>query len=371
MKTKKSTKTMAAGILALSLTLGGGVIAVQHTNAASAASTTTQQNHKARSELNDRRGDFGQIESQLLTYLKLDETTFKEKIKTQTLAEIASSQGISRENLKAKLVELLQAEKSEHQSSQLAGKSGKTFDASAVADKLLDSKLGEGFGGKGFGRGPFKQSKDELAKLFGMTADELSTQLESGKTLAAIAGEHNVTVQAVIDLETSSIVKELDSRLDAGQITQAQYDTQKAKITERVTELVNNQFPDKGDHGDRGGHFKDIAALLGVTEEQLRTELQSGTGTTLASVAAAHNVTAQQVIDLLVKDRTAKLDEQLAAGKITQTEYDKLKTNLSDKVTKEVNNSPAVWGKGDGKGENGGDWGAKKAPEASSQKTKK
>ncbi|WP_433944304.1 SHOCT domain-containing protein [Paenibacillus sp. SN-8-1] len=340
--TKKSTKTLAAGVLALSLTLGGGVLAVQQTSAASAnTSSSTAQAQKAGHDRGDRHIGFGKIEAQLLTYLKLDETTFREKQKTQTLAEIASAQGIARADLKAKLVSWIEAERKSETTSTSADKNGKTFDATAFADKLLDSKLGDGFGGKGHGPLGFVKNNDELAKLLGITTDELTTQLKSGKTLATIAGERNVTVQAVIDLEVADLNTHLQSRLDAGEITQAEYDTQKAKLTEVATQIVNGQIPALGEERGHGGgpfgNFDEVAKLLGITEDALRTELQAGK--TLAAVASAHNVTAQQVIDLLVKERTAKLDEELASGKITQSEYNKLKSSLSESVTKEVNST--------------------------------
>ncbi|MNH93092.1 hypothetical protein D3C73_456850 [compost metagenome] len=346
--TKKSTKTLAAGVLALSLTLGGGVLAVQHTNAASAnTSSSAAQDQKAGHDRGDRHIGFGKIEEQLLTYLKLDETAFREKQKTQTLAEIASAQGIARADLKAKLVSWIEAESKTESTSTMADKNGKTFDASAIADKLLDSKRGEEFGGKGHGPLGFVKNNEAIAKLLGITSDELNTQVKSGKTLATIAGEHNVTVQAVIDLEVADLNTHLDSQLDAGEITQAEYNTQKAKLTEIATQIVNGQYSALGDgRGHGGGHFgnfDEVAKLLGITKDTLRTELQAGK--TLAAVATAHNVTAQQVIDLLVKDRTAKLDERLASGKITQAEYDKLKLGLTESVTKEVNSTQPKNGK--------------------------
>lgn len=349
---KKSTKTLAAGVLALSLTLGGGVLAVQPTSAAAAGKTSSAAgvNHKSDQDRGGRHLGFGQIESQLLTYLKLDEATFKEKQKTQTLAEIARAQGIARADLKAKLVSWIEAERKADTAASAADKNGKTIDASDFADKLLDSKLGEGLRGHGHGPLGFMKNNEELAKLFGMTTDQLSTQLKAGKTLAAIAGEHNVTVQAVIDLEAASLASHLKSELDAGKITQAKYDSEKAALTEKATQLVNGQFPAFGEgRGHGGGHFgnfDEVAKLLGITEDALRTELQSGK--TLAAVATAHNVTAQEVIDLLVKDRTAKLDERLASGAITQAEYDKLKSSLTELVTREVNSTQPE--KGDFKG---------------------
>ena len=113
--------------------------------------------------------------------------------------------------------------------------------------------------------------------------------------MATIAGEQNVTVQSVIDLVTKQMTAALDKQLAAGTITQTQYDTQRAKLTMKATELVNRNFSGKGgpgDRGGRGGHMKldntAIAALLGLTADELKTAEHAGKS--LAAIAGEQNV---------------------------------------------------------------------------------
>jgi len=63
-----------------------------------------------------------------------------------------------------------------------------------------------------------------------------------------------------------------------------------------------------------------VTKLLGMTREQIMTE--RATGKTLAQIAQEKNVTEQQVIDAIVAEQQAAIDQQLKAGKITQAQAD-------------------------------------------------
>ena len=99
-----------------------------------------------------------------------------------------------------------------------------------------------------------------IAALLGLTADELKTAEHAGKSLAAIAGEQNVTVQSVIDLVTKQLTAALDKQLAAGTITQTEYDTKLAKVAAKATEIVNHTFSGKG-----GGQGRNHAMRNGAT----------------------------------------------------------------------------------------------------------
>lgn len=74
----------------------------------------------------------------------------------------------------------------------------------------------------GMGRGGRGGGVDAAATALGITTEELKTELEAGKTIADVATDKGVDVQAVID----SIVAE-----------------QTANITQRVTDMVNGIKP--------------------------------------------------------------------------------------------------------------------------------
>ncbi len=83
--------------------------------------------------------------------------------------------------------------------------------------------------GGGFGRGLGGEAGLEAAaEALGMTADELSTQLWGGRTLAEIAEEAGVDLQDVRDAVTAAMVQEtrdaIEAAVEAGTISQTQAD---------------------------------------------------------------------------------------------------------------------------------------------------
>lgn len=81
--------------------------------------------------------------------------------------------------------------------------------------------------------------------------------------------------------------------------------------------------------------IKDAAGVIGVSPADLAKELKAGKS--VAEVAQAHNVDPQAVIDKLVTDANAKVDEAVAAGKITAERGATAKAKMSERVTKLVN----------------------------------
>jgi len=92
----------------------------------------------------------------------------------------------------------------------------------------------------------------EVAKLLGISKDELKTALMSGKTLAELAKERGVDRQKVVDLIAARIQKRLDARLKDGDVTREEYDARKARIPELAARIVDEGMP-KGKGMHRGG----------------------------------------------------------------------------------------------------------------------
>ncbi len=83
--------------------------------------------------------------------------------------------------------------------------------------------------GGGFGRGLHSHAALEAAaEALGMTADELSTQLWGGKTLAELADEAGVDLQAVRDAveaaQLEAVRADIAQAVEDGRITQEQAD---------------------------------------------------------------------------------------------------------------------------------------------------
>jgi hypothetical protein len=109
----------------------------------------------------------------------------------------------------------------------------------------------------------------------------------------------------------------------------------------------------------RGGGRADMATVataLGVTEAELRTELQAGKS--IADVARAKGVDVQKVIDAVITAQTESLSQAVTAGRFTQAQADTLLANLrltlpSQLQTKWVGFGPGTGEPGIGRGGRG------------------
>lgn len=88
---------------------------------------------------------------------------------------------------------------------------------------------------------------DAAATALGITADELRTELEGGQTIAQVATAKGVDVQTVIDAMVADLKAHLDEEVAAGEHTQAEADAKLADATTRITDMVNNGRPERGD----------------------------------------------------------------------------------------------------------------------------
>jgi len=99
-------------------------------------------------------------------------------------------------------------------------------------------------------RGPGKNA-EEIAAILKLTKEELRTQVRSGKTLAQIATTQKVDIKLVIDSIVTNIKTYIAEELASGEITQAEADKKLANVTTKVTEMVNNLPPARGERGSK------------------------------------------------------------------------------------------------------------------------
>jgi hypothetical protein len=77
------------------------------------------------------------------------------------------------------------------------------------------------------------------------------------------------------------------------------------------------------------------AAVIGITEAQLQSELSAGT--TIAAVATVHKVGVATVISTLVADENKEVDALVTSGRLTRAQATQLKTQTTQRVTDMVN----------------------------------
>ena len=122
--------------------------------------------------------------------------------------------------------------------------------------------------------------------------------------------------------------------VDAGTLTQSQADS--------VVETLVAAGPmggGRGGHRGGGPGLSVVATTLGMTEAEVRDAISGGQ--TLAQLAEAKGSSGQALIDAILVERKAHLDEEVAAGEHTQAEADAKLAEATTRVTDLVNNTDA------------------------------
>jgi hypothetical protein len=101
----------------------------------------------------------------------------------------------------------------------------------------------------GPGGGPV--SLDAAATYIGISATDLRTQLEAGKTLAAVATANGKTADGLTAALTTAAKSDLDAAVTAGKLTQAQEDKILAALPTRLDHEINEVHT--GGPGGGGG----------------------------------------------------------------------------------------------------------------------
>jgi hypothetical protein len=157
---------------------------------------------------------------------------------------------------------------------------------------------------------------------------------ESKAIIDDAAGQLGISPERLANALKKALMDRVDAAVAAGRITKAEGDALKARIQADDFPIIG------GPHGGFRhfgffGSFDTAARYLGLTEEQLRSELENGK--TLAQVAKDHGKSVDGLIDALVASAKQKLDEAVAAGRLTKAQETEMLNGLKDRITNLVN----------------------------------
>ena len=144
------------------------------------------------------------------------------------------------------------------------------------------------------------------------------------------------------------ITEALSGLVDDGSITQEQAD-------EVATALDEAGIGHGGGHRGGGFDLSTAATALGMTEDELRTALETD-GTTLADVAGDQGVEVDALVDALVTAQQERIADAVEDGRLTQEQADERLADLEERVTERVNSEAPVGGPGHG---HHGGWGGR------------
>ncbi|NNF53155.1 MAG: hypothetical protein HKN03_01805 [Acidimicrobiales bacterium] len=145
----------------------------------------------------------------------------------------------------------------------------------------------------------------------------------------ASAQTDDTTPESTVEEATPSFENFLGTLVEDGTITQEQADSIAESLAERGFGRGHHR------HGFRAGESEVVTELLGLTEAEIRTEIQAGN--TLAEVAEAQGVPTQTLIDALVTEHQEHLDQAVTDGRLTEEEAAERSADLEERVTARVN----------------------------------
>jgi hypothetical protein len=188
---------------------------------------------------------------------------------------------------------------------------------------------------KGARPGPGSPLIDAAAKALNLTTQQLLTKLSDGTTtIADVAKQQNVDINTVIAAMTNA-------------------------DKDRIGDIVNKPWPKFGARGPATGvpggparpgiggfggfgrfgagiTLDPLAKALGISPADLKADLAKGQS--IADIAKAKNVDVNKVIDTLVADAKARIQQAVTNKKLTQAQADKLEAGLKTEITNLVNN---------------------------------
>lgn len=172
-------------------------------------------------------------------------------------------------------------------------------------------------------------------------AGALSPEEESQAVIEDAAEQLGVEPNALSDALKDALKTRVDAAVDDGRLSQEQGDELKERIDSGYSPLVF------GGSGVRGfghfGHFADLggaASYLGVTEAELRAELEDGKS--LADVARAEGKSVEGLVQKIVDSASERLDQAVEDGRLTRARADEIKQDLKPRITDLVNREPGA-----------------------------
>lgn len=171
-----------------------------------------------------------------------------------------------------------------------------------------------------------------------------------------VAEKLGISSDTLSEAVKSSADDVIDEKVASGELTQEQADAMKTRIANAPDEALGGigrgpGFGHRGGFGFFGGD--ELATFLGITTDDLRTEMQ-GDGATLATVAAAHGKSRDELKAFLTDQIKARLDEGVASGEHTQADADQKLANFTANLDAMIDGTMPQGGPGMHRGGPGG-----------------
>lgn len=158
---------------------------------------------------------------------------------------------------------------------------------------------------------------------------------ESAAVVNDAAEQLGVQPSALSDALKKALENRVDAAVAAGRLSKAEGDALKARIESGAVPLFGFGGLRHGPFEHVGDDLAAAASYLGLTETQLRTELEGGK--TLAQVARENGKSVSDLVNVLYAAKKKELDSAVAAGRLTKTEEQAILSSLKQRITNRVN----------------------------------
>ncbi|NOU91504.1 hypothetical protein GC102_38130 [Paenibacillus sp. LMG 31460] len=336
---KNIGRKILTGSLVASFVLGVGFVGALHNQAfadtvtGTSTSTSTQNagpGGKGRGDFGDRGGFKGaNVVKETATILGVEESVVQDALKAdKTLAAFAEEKGLAKADYLQKLVaaetasitadvttgKITQAQ-ADNVLKGLTDQLTKRIDAIGFKGGFPGGEGGRGGMGKGHGGNLVEQT----ATILSVEQSVVQDALKAGKTLSAFAVEKGLTeadyVAKLVAAETTAI----NAEVTAGKITQAQADQILTGLSDRLTKQVQSTRPEGGRDGRGGGHGgpggglfgnpEVLTQILGITQDELRTELEAGKS--ILDVATAKGISEDDLVSKIKDGMTDSIKKHV------------------------------------------------------------
>jgi polyhydroxyalkanoate synthesis regulator phasin len=175
-----------------------------------------------------------------------------------------------------------------------------------------------------------------------------SDQSTGTSFLDRVAQKLGIDTPKLQDAVKSAANDEVDAAVQRGDLTQQQADKLKQGIENGKLPGFNGPLFDKHGRGGKGFEFgfgffgadaSKLADFLGISQDQLKTELRADNAT-LASVAEAHGKSRDDLKNFLTDQAKAQLDHAVSKGKLTQQQADSMVSALQSRLDTLIDHSP-------------------------------
>ena len=169
-------------------------------------------------------------------------------------------------------------------------------------------------------------------------ATQWSPQAENDAILADVAAQLGVEPDELEGAIENALEDRLDEAVAAGRMTQERADALKEGIESGDFPLFGGGGGPGGPGGMHGGGpigLDAAATYLGLSDEELRTELEDGS--TLAEIAGEQGKSVEGLVTALVDSAKADLADAVEAGQLTKAQQAEILDGLEERITTLVN----------------------------------